>query len=472
MTERNKQARFSRREFMKHAAVSFAAAMAVPRLGRAETVGGIAPFSFDITPPLGTPWYPSYKPLEAIEHPLFAKGVILEDAGGRSVLCALDLCELRNSAYDRACAMLAEAAGTTPDRVAVHTVHQHTAPMIDPEAFMLADSIPSPPPHPDLAVMEQILQKLAESVSGAAARLQPWNRLGLGQSRVERVASNRRIRGEDGKVTTRYSSCRDPKLVEAPEGLIDPFLKTVTFARDDTPIARLHYYATHPQSFYGDPRCTYDFPGMAREWLERQEGVPQIYFTGCGGNIAAGKYNDGTPEARDGLYRRLRAAMADAAANTKYEPASGITWRKTNVRFEPLQAGELAPDRLEAVLKDPSQSNNARLDAAMSRVFQDRVDRPFLFTAMETGNLVLMHLPGEMAVEFQLYAQTILPNRFVAVAAYGDCAPSYVNPAVFFEEGGYEPSASLVVPESEQRVLAAVRELAGLPPEANGNGTA
>ena len=457
--------KLTRRDFIRQSAAAMATLSLTPCLARADTTGGVAPFVFDITPPLGTPWYPSYQPLSEIEHPLMAKGIILEDAGGRYVLCALDFCELRNSAHTQACAILAEAAGTTPDRVAVHTVHQHTAPMVDPEAFALADTVPSPPPHPDLSAMEQLLAGLAETVQAASARMTSWNRLGIGQARVERVASNRRVRGEDGKIVTRFSSCRDPKLIEAPEGLIDPFLRTITFARDDTPVARLHYYATHPQSFYGDPRCSCDFPGMAREWLERREGIPQIYFTGCGGNIAAGKYNNATPEARDGLYRRLRAAMENAAAATKYEPAQTVTWRTVRVQFDPITTGDLAPDALKAVLEDSSRPHNARLDAAMSLAFQQRADTPFLFTALETGNLTLIHLPGEMAVEFQLYAQTILPHRCVAVAAYSDCAPSYVNPEVFFEEGGYEASASLVVPESEIRVLNAIRELAGLPPE-------
>ena len=64
------------------------------------------------------------------------------------------------------------------------------------------------------------------------------------------------------------------------EGYIDPFLKTITFARGGRPLVRLHYYATHPQSFYLDGRISIDFPGMARERLQEIENTPQIYFTG------------------------------------------------------------------------------------------------------------------------------------------------------------------------------------------------
>ena len=88
----------------------------------------------------------------------------------------------------------------------------------------------------------------------------------------------------------------------------------MTFLHGDTALVRLHFYASHPQSYYGDGRATADTAGLARRQLEAEEHVPQIYFTGCAGNIAAGKYNDGTPRARAELTERLHAAMQAAAA--------------------------------------------------------------------------------------------------------------------------------------------------------------
>ena len=132
-------------------------------------------------------------------------------------------------------------------------------------------------------------------------RLQPFDRIGAGEGKVDRVASTRRLIDKDGKVHhPRYSLVRgkDIALRDEPEGLIDPLLKTITLAHGDKPLVRLHYYASHPQSYYHDPRVTYDFPGMAREELEKKEHVFQVYFTGCAGDILVGKYNDGTPATR------------------------------------------------------------------------------------------------------------------------------------------------------------------------------
>ena len=75
--------------------------------------------------------------------------------------------------------------------------------------------------------------------------------VGYGKGLVEKVASNRRILGPDGKVKyVRMSSCKDPVGRELPEGLIDPNVRMVTFWNNDRPLAVLTYYATHPQSYY------------------------------------------------------------------------------------------------------------------------------------------------------------------------------------------------------------------------------
>ena len=94
--------------------------------------------------------------------------------------------------------------------------------------------------------------------------------------------------------------------------------------------------------------------------------------------------------------------------------------------------------------------------------FLARVDRPIELTAMRIGDLVVLNLPGEAFIEFQHYAQSLLPDDFVAVAAYGDCAMGYICTEVAFSEGGYEPTASRVVPESETAFKAAIREVLGL----------
>src|SRR5690606_15975366 len=68
------------------------------------------------------------KPVEAVDDPLEAIGYVLQGHGKPIVVCVIDWTGLLNAAHMKWREALAEAAGTTIDRVTVHVVHQHNAP--------------------------------------------------------------------------------------------------------------------------------------------------------------------------------------------------------------------------------------------------------------------------------------------------------------------------------------------------------
>ncbi len=162
--------------------------------------------------------------------------------------------------------------------------------------------------------------------------------LGVGRAPVERVASNRRILGADGKVrATRFTATKDAALRAEPEGLIDPELKLIAFFDGEQPVAAMTFFATHPQSYYRTGRANPDFPGLARNERQRRTGVPHLHLNGAGGNIGAGKYNDGAPENRAVLTRRMEAAMARAWESLRRSPlsAADVDWRTVAVALPP-----------------------------------------------------------------------------------------------------------------------------------------
>ena len=439
--------------------------LVLPITTRAEPAAGlgVATFRADVTPPLGQPIYSGYKPLATIEHPLLAKGVVLADGEDRFVLCAVDWCELCNSTHSMFRRKIAEAAGTDVSRVAVQTVHQHTAPMGDGDAFRLLDELDAPPPHLPPEFFAQAAERVAAAVARSLDRLESFDAVGTGRAKVERVAASRRVIGPDGEIIIRWSSCRDPALRAMPEGKIDPLLKTVSFFRGEKPLVRLHYYATHPQSFYGDPRASSDFPGMAREALEEREGVFQIYFNGCGGDVTAGKYNDGSPKARNELAARLLAGMEASIAATRREPVDRLGWRTARLKLVPrTEPGYRRADSRAMMLNAGAAPSQRIYAGAMRIAFLDRIDEPIEMGALDIGPARILNLPGESMIEFQLYAQRLLPEALVAVAAYGDCGPAYICTEAAFAEGGYEPSEALLAPETETAMKAAIRELLGV----------
>ena len=92
------------------------------------------------------------------------------------------------------------AAGTDPRRVAVHTLHQHDAPGCDFSTDRLLAEQGINREVFDAAFSRAVIARAAAAVRVATARAEPVTHLGLGQAEVEKVASNRRILGPDGKV--------------------------------------------------------------------------------------------------------------------------------------------------------------------------------------------------------------------------------------------------------------------------------
>ena len=86
---------------------------------------------------------------------------------------------------------------------------------------------------------------------------------------MKEVASNRRVElTPEGKVgRMRGSSCKIEGLIQLPEGLIDRVVSLLSFWNGDKPVAAMTYYATHPQSYYGQGLVNWDFVGMARRCI-------------------------------------------------------------------------------------------------------------------------------------------------------------------------------------------------------------
>jgi hypothetical protein len=415
----------------------------------------LAAFRCDVTPPPGHPLCGGWiEPVRAVDDPLRAVGVVLLGPAAPVVLCAVDWCGIRNDAHLAWRRALADAAHTTPERVAVHSVHPHNAPFADTEAERLLESVPGAPPSLDLKFFDRAVRTAADIVRAALTKPSRLTHVGTGQAKVERVASNRRIPGPGGKIKyTRYSATTDPKVRAEPEGLIDPWLKTLSFWDGGRPLAALHYYATHPMSYYGDGRVTSDFCGLARDKRAADDGqVLQAYFTGCAGNVTAGKYNDGAKANRPALRDRIYEAMKAAWKATTRHPLSTWEWRVEPIKLAPRREKSFGAEESRKALEDGKAPKARRGNAAFQLAWLKRIDRPIDLTCLDLGRTLVLGLPGEPFVEYQLAAQRMRKGAFVCVAGYGDGGPGYVPTDRAFLEGGYEPTVALAAP-SEKLLL-------------------
>ncbi|HBE40893.1 MAG TPA: hypothetical protein DDW27_06745 [Bacteroidales bacterium] len=420
----------------------------------------LATFDIDATPPVGS-WLAYDSTLNKWDLGLRAKGIVLLGAGQPVVLCSVDWIRICNAGYDSFRQSLANAAGTTPDRVTIHTVHQHDAPWCDFTAEKILRNAKADLHCFDGTFSREFIRDLALKVRNSLDNTQPVTHIGMGSANVVQVASNRRIMGENGKLMApRWTATKDSALRAQPEGLIDPEVSLVSFWDNDKPLAVLSYYATHPQSYYRTGVANPDFPGIARFF--RQLAVPDalhIHFTGAGANVGAGKYNDGSHENRLILAERLADGMKRAWESTVREPvtAGSVKWD-----FEQVILPDAAHlSKLEKRLKEvPDTAINQSLAMKLAWIERGKAGMKVDVSCLSIGSARILHLPGELFVEYQLAAKDQRKDLFVAMAAYGDNGMGYIGTAAAYEEGGYETGeASLVSPDSEKILMDAITRL-------------
>jgi len=426
----------------------------------------VATFKADVTPPLGSPLCNgNVKPVLEVVTPLTARGIVLLGAGEPIVLCAVDWVGIANESHDVFRKSLAEAAGTKMERVTLHTLHQHDAPGSDFATERLLANHGLGGIYSNRGFDEDSMAKIAEAVRVSTSDAQPVTHAGLGMGRVEKVASNRRILGSTGRVVLQRQSSggRNPAARAAPEGTIDPDVRLLSLWNGDKAIAVLTWYATHPQSYYGRGSVNWDFVGMAREIREKAlPGIPHIHFNGAGGNVAAGKYNDGSKEKRPLLAGRLAAGMKLAweSQNKQAMVAQDVGWKVVPVSM-PVR-DSLEDDELLSRITNPKMKDRDRVRAARDLTFLRRTagGHRIPLSCLRLGTARILHMPGELFVEYQLAAQAVRPDDFVAMAAYGDYGPGYIGTEVAYTQGGYETGiVSRVAPKVEPVLMDAVRQL-------------
>jgi hypothetical protein len=213
-------------------------------------------------------------------------------------------------------------------------------------------------------------------------------------------------------------------------------------------------------SYYCDGRVSADFCGLARQKFQDETKVFQVYFNGCGGNVTAGKYNDGAKENRATLRDRIYSGMKRSWEEQKKQPVKGWDWRFEPVKLPPRKEASFGEEESRKALNDEKATAAKRNNAAFQLAWLKRRGTPIEVNCLDFGGQVLsLFLPGEAFVEYQLAAQKMRPDAVVNVASYGDDGPGYIPTAKAYLEGGYEPTVALAGPESEDILLKTMRKI-------------
>jgi hypothetical protein len=163
------------------------------------------------------------------------------------------------------------------------------------------------------------------------------------------------------------------------------------------------------------------------------------------------------------LARRLADGMKAAWEATVKTPirARDVSWMVLPVALPPAKDIQ-DTGKLRKIMADTQLPLRPRLAAShdLDWVTLCAAGRKIPIFRLSLGTARVIFMPGELFVEYELAAQAMQPDRFVAMAAYGDYGSGYICTKIAYSQGGYEAGpASRTAPEVEDVLMAALRRL-------------
>lgn len=409
--------------------------------------------SADITPPPGTVkigWLKVVTGARVLD-PLEARACVLEAAGGRVGVLALDTLSVRYAQVAEIRRRVEARCGLAGGRLLVAATHNHAGPAVANAGDVRRDE----------AYLAFMTDRAVEAVAAAADALDDAE-VGLGAADEPSVAHNRRVVYADGFVRT-HGSLRDPRAVGL-EGPIDPELAVIAFrAPDGRPLGCLVNFALHPTHHGGDECFSAGWPGALRRALAAAGWPGGIVLQGAMGNI-----HHTNPAGGDHTEEEIAAALDAAArralegATWTREPALAARSRTITLPWRTPSPGEIAGTLPGAQRFIDSAIYDREIPGLLEKMRARPAGRDAEVQALRIGDTVLTGVPAELFVEAGLAIKRHARPRRAVVVGCANGMVGYVPTAAAFPHGGYETTfmtTSCLAPDAADRLVAAATAL-------------
>ncbi|MBT3267594.1 hypothetical protein HN371_10595 [Candidatus Poribacteria bacterium] len=395
----------------------------------------------DITPPLGTliPGLFHERRAEAIHDPLHARSFVvgLGDEAIAVVVC--DLIGIKRDQIDRAKAAIEDATGLPPARVLVCCTHTHTGAHTGDDAYTAF-----------------VVQRIADAVRLACERREPAE-IGWASGHEDRVVFNRRFHMRDGGVRTNPGS-GNADVIEA-AGPVDPEVGVLCLRRaGGGTVGLLGNYALHYVGGGDHERAvSADYFGWFSQFIQALCGET---FVAALANGACGDINNndvlGTSRPKNDRYQHTKrvAALVASAAYWAVSEMELTGDASIGAAIEEVRLQRRAAPTADAVAtaEHDGQQTGATMGqrAAARRVARAGADTSShaltWVQALRIGDVALVGVPGELLVRLGLDIKRRSPFGQTMVLELANDSIGYLPDLRAFEEGGYEPEASVFQP--------------------------
>ena len=404
----------------------------------------------DITPPLGTPIPGLFHErfAEVIHDPLYVRAFAFEQEGEGVVIAVCDLIGIKREFLDQVKARVERAVGLTAARVLICCTHTHTG--AEPSAKGYTDFL---------------IGRIGDAICAAWVNRTPAS-IGFGRAEESRVVFNRRYRMTDGSVRTN-PGVKNPEVVE-PMGPIDPEIGVLCIqGMHEEPIGLLANYALH---YVGAPDAqrsvSADYFGLFVKQIQR---LYNGSFVAALSNGACGDINNvdvlgtGPGSVKNDQFKQSERVAALIAAGTLWacngmdffdNGIVGARMREVTLvsKGRPTDA-DLEQVKVIEAKEKPTMAERAFVRRITKRM-QDVPESISTFVqALRIGDLGIAAVPGELMVELGLDIKAQSPfGQTTMVIELANDSVGYIPTQKSYDEGGYEPEASVFAPGCGEQI--------------------
>jgi hypothetical protein len=381
----------------------------------------------------------------AINDPLFARALVLDDGSTRLAIVVVDSCMMPRELIDRAKELATKASGIPTERMLVSATHTHSAPSAMPALGTEADA----------AYVEQLPSGIAGAIERAAENLAPARIGWAAMDDYDHTHCRRWIRKPNRLVADPFGdlSARanmhpgylNPDAI-GPAGPVDPGLSVLAVQTPaGRPIAVLANYSMH---YFGAAPVSADYYGVFAKEMARLAGAdgsePAFIAMMSQGTSGDQQWMDYGQPKRDismNDYGREVAERAFAVYRSiAYRDSVPLAMAETTLKLSRRipDAQRLAwAESIIAKMDGPSPKTLPAVYAREAIELRDHPVRELKLQAIGVGDLGIVAIPNEVYAITGLKIKASSPFATTFTIELANGSEGYIPPPEQHKLGGY-----------------------------------
>ena len=382
-----------------------------------------------ITPPVGFSLvgYFEDRRSEGILDDLYATSFIIDDGKNLFIIISCDLIWIDEKITKKVKKILQNDLEIFPKNISIHATHTHTGPLTSKPL----GSIYTRNFYVDKSYIDILPLYIAGSVKIAFKNMKDI-KIGVGKSRVEGIAFNRRYLMKDGRVITNPFNQKE-NIVKS-IGPVDDTLYVIGFKENENFAGFIINFALHPDTIGGN-LISSDWPGSLRRKIEEEYKTNALILNGPSGDINHINPEDEktrTDKIKDIIAEKIFVSFKEIVKNMKFDKYEEISPFYKNFSLDYYSYKNEDIEKAKKVLKSDIPFDSLKYMIAFSLLNIEKEKKKnkklklFLngFTVGE--KLCILNLPGEIFTGIGKKIRETLPFENIIIAQNSNFHLGYV----------------------------------------------